>query len=209
MSFTNLLILYTPLPYAVFMVVLYFLSYLRDPLRFMHPHKERGEETWPDVLLALNLITEEQYQQSVQNRRRKVPKGYVLGLSLAVVSPISGWILSLFYPTVIAAAFSLVFQFLLALVVLFVVIIPNLGSTAHVWRKHVSHIGSPKSRLGSRVLHLVELKKPRVSHAAAVVTADQTAQLAAETQLGPGASHEELPSPSTSPALPPPEEVES
>ena len=67
------------------------------------------------------------------------------------------------FPTIIAAAFSLLFQFLLALVVLFLVIIPNLGSTAHIWKKHMSHIGSPKKRLGSRVLHLVELKKQEVT----------------------------------------------
>ena len=89
----------------------------------------------------------------------RFPKGYILGLSLAVVSPISGWILSLFYPTVIAVVFSLLFQFLLALLVLFLAIIPNLGSTAHIWKKHMSHIGSPKKRLGSRILHLAELKQ--------------------------------------------------
>ena len=140
---------------------------------------------WPDVLFRLKLITKEEHQQAVQNRPQKAPKGYALGLSLAVVSPISGWILSLFYTTIIAAAFSLLFQFLLGLVVLFLVIIPSLGSTAHIWKKHMSHIGSPKKRLGSRVLHLVELKK-QVSHSAVVAT-DQTGltRLAAETQLVP------------------------
>ena len=159
MSLTDFLILYTPLSYGVFLVVLYFLSYLRDPLRLVHPHRERGEEMWPHVLLHLKLITNEEYQRIVQHRRRKVSKGYILGLSLAVVSPISGWILSLFYPTVIAVVFSLLFQFLLALLVLFLAIIPNLGSTAHIWKKHMSHIGSPKKRLGSRILHLAELKQ--------------------------------------------------
>jgi len=204
MNLTDFLILYTPLSYAVFLVVLYFLSYLRDPLRFVHPHRESGEKMWLDVLLRLNLITEGEHRKAVQSRPRKLPKGHALGLSLAVVSPISGWILSLFYPTIIAAAFSLLFQFLLALVVLFLVIIPNLGSTAHIWKKHMSHIGSPKKRLGSRVLHLVELKK-QVSHAAVVAT-DQTGltQLATETQLGPGESRKEISGPSTPAALLPP-----
>jgi hypothetical protein len=161
MSLTDFLILYTPLSYGVFLVVLYFLSYLRDPLRFIHPHRESGEEMWPDVLLHLKLITNEEYQKTVQHRRRKVPKGYILGLSLAVVSPTSGWILSLFYQTIIAVVFSLLFQFMFALVFLFLAIIPNLGSTAHVWKKYMSHIGSPKKRLGSRILHLAELKQEK------------------------------------------------
>jgi len=159
MSPTDFLILYTPVFYAVFIVALYFLSYLKDPLRFIHPHRQSGEEMWPTVLLRLKLITEDEYQQSVQNRRRKVPKGYALVLSFAVVSAIGGWIFSLFYSIIMAAVFSLLFQFVLALATLSLVIISNLGNTAHVWKKHMSRIGSPKSRLSSRVLYLAELKQ--------------------------------------------------
>ena len=202
MIFTDFVILYTPLPYVSFLVILYFLSYLRDPLRFRHPHRERGEEMWPDVLCRLKLITEEEHQQAVQNRRRKVPKGYLLWLSLAAVSPLNGWTLSSFvFSTILfAAAFSLLFQFLSALVILFLVIIPNLGSTAHIWKKHMSHIGSPKKRLGTRILHLVELKQAGKKKQVEEVARDR---LTDETHLLPAAKSQELPAgPTTPPALP-------
>ncbi|MDG6907034.1 MAG: hypothetical protein JRN20_14775 [Nitrososphaerota archaeon] len=153
-------ILYTPLPYLVSLVILYFLSYFRDPLRFMHPRKERGQEIWRDALLNLGLVTKEQLASPA--KKRKLPAKYVPALGLAAVQPISGWIVSSFVfssSMLLALAFALLVQFLSATVILFLVVIPVLGSTAHVWRKHVSNLGSPKKRLGSRASHLVDLGK--------------------------------------------------
>lgn len=156
-------ILYTPLPYVVSLVILYFLSYFRDPLRFMHPRKEKGQQIWRDVLLNLRLVTEEQLA-SPKKQKRKIPRSCVLVLGLAAAQPTGGWIVSSFVfssSMLLASAFSLLIQFLSATGVLFLVIIPVLGSTAHVWKKHVSNLGSPKKRLGSRASHLVHLGKKK------------------------------------------------
>ena len=154
-------ILYTPVPYLISIVILYFLSYFRDPLRLMHPRKEKGQEIWRDVLLRLKLVTEQQIASS-KKEKQKIRGSYVLAPSLAVAQPIGGWIVSSFVfssSMLLALAFSLLIQLLSATVVLFLVIIPVLGTTAHVWKKHVSNLGSPKKRLGSRASHLVDLGK--------------------------------------------------
>ena len=153
MNFPSFLILFTPVPYIVFLAFLYFLFYFRDPLRLARPQKEKGHEIWRQVLLTLRLVSEA--QSSSQKKIRKISKDYVMLLAFALVQPIGGWILSSF----LSGGFSLLLQFSSALVVLFFVIIPSLGSTAPVWRKYVSNLGSPKRRLGSRVSHLLELRE--------------------------------------------------
>ena len=161
MNLSLLLIVYTPAPYFVSLVILYFLFYFRDPLRFAHPQKEQGHETWRQVLLMLGLISEAPL--SSQKRKQKISKDYVMLLSLAVVQPIGGWILSssgsFSFSSFLAQGFSLLLQFSSAMVVAVFVVIHSLGSTAPVWRKYVSNLGAPKRRLGSRVSHLPELRE--------------------------------------------------
>ena len=161
MNLSFLLIVYTPAPYFVFLVILYFLSYFRDPLRFAHPQKEKGQETWRQVLLTLGLVSEGQL--SSQKKKRNILKSYVILLALALVQPIGGWILSssgaFSFPSFLDEGFSLLLQFSSAMVVVVFVIIHSLGSTAPVWRKYVSNLGPPKRRLGSRVSHLPELRE--------------------------------------------------
>ena len=82
MSLSDFLILYTPLSYGVFLVVLYFLSYLRDPFRFIHPHRESGEEMWPDVLLHLKLITNEDTSRPFRTDDERFQKGTYWGCHL-------------------------------------------------------------------------------------------------------------------------------
>lgn len=153
-----LLIVYTPIQYLIFTAILYLLTYFRDPLRFVHPHKQGGQELWREVLFYLNLERDETI--SIKSPR-KVSKGLLLFLLLAAASPISGWIVCNFVISSMAlkAALSILFQFLAAVVVLFAFVIPSFGTTAHIWKKHVSRIGAPARRLGSRVLHLSKLKK--------------------------------------------------
>ena len=161
MNLSFLLIVYTPAPYFVFLVILYFLSYFRDPLRFAHPQKEKGQETWRQVLLTLGLVSERQL--SSQKKKRKILKSYVILLALALVQPIGGWILSssgaFSFSSFLDEGFSLLLQFSSAIVVVVFVVIPSLGGTAPVWRRYVSNLGAPKRRLGSRVSHLAELSK--------------------------------------------------
>ena len=167
---TNLpefIILYTPAPYGVFLVILYFLSYFRDPLRFLHPRREGGEWRWAETLLELGLVIPE---ESIlpPTKDRTIAGICGVAISLAAAAPIAG----LFFTTVLFSSSSLastlltigsslLFQFASALVVLFVVIIPRLGVTAHILKKYVSNIGSPSKRLGSRVLHLSDLGQER------------------------------------------------
>ncbi|MCL4518251.1 MAG: hypothetical protein M1587_03545 [Thaumarchaeota archaeon] len=161
MNLSFLLIVYTPAPYFVFLVILYFLSYFRDPLRFAHPQKEKGQETWRQVLIRLGLVSERQL--SSQKKKRKILKSYVILLALALVQPIGGWILSssgaFSFSSFLDEGFSLLLQFSSAIVVVVFVVIPSLGGTAPVWRRYVSNLGAPKRRLGSRVSHLAELSK--------------------------------------------------
>ena len=161
MNLSLLLIVYTPAPYFVSLAILYFLSYFRDPLRFAHPQKEKGQETWRQVLLRLRLVSEA--PSSSQKKKRKISKSHVMLLALALVQPIGGWILSssgaLSFSSFLDEGFSLLLQFSSAMVVLFLVVIPSLGSTAAIWRKYVSNLGPPKRRLGSRVSHLPELRE--------------------------------------------------
>lgn len=161
MNLSLSLIIYTPVPYLVSWVILYFLLYFRDPLRFAHPRKERGQEIWRDVLVSLRLVSEEQLAS--QKKSQKIPTGYVLVLGLAIAQPIGGWILSspevFSYSSFSAVSFSLLLQFLSAVAVLVLVVIPSLGGTAPVWRKYVSNLGAPKRRLGSRVSHLAEVSR--------------------------------------------------
>ena len=155
------LIVYTPIPYLVFTPILYFVAYARDPLRFLHLHKQAGQESWIDVLRYLNLTSKE---YSIVKSKHTFRLGYVLLASLAVATTVSGWIVSMF--TLLSSDFlqvviSLSFQFCAAVTILFVVVIPNCGRSAHIWKKHVSNLGAPKTRLGSRVLHLSDLKEKK------------------------------------------------
>ena len=199
MNLIDFLITFTPIPYFVSVTILYLLTYLRDPLRFIHPHRIRGEEMWTDVLLRLRLATDE--SAPVKNGRR-IPKGYALGLSLSIVAPIGGWLLSsfVFSSMPFEASFSLLFQFLAALLVTFLVMIPSLGSSAHIWKKHISHIGAPKKRRGSRVLHLTELNQKR--NAKEALSNDLASVSEINQELGESETREVLPSPVTPLSLP-------
>ena len=161
MNVSLLLIVYTPAPYFVSLLILYFLSYFRDPLRFAHPQKEKGQETWRQVLLTLGLVSEGQL--SSQKKKRKISKSYVILLALALVQPIGGWFLSssgvFSFSSFLDEGFSFLLQFSSAMTVLFLAVIPSLGSAAPMWRKYVSNLGPPKRRLGSRVSHLPELRE--------------------------------------------------
>lgn len=161
MNISIFFILYTPVPYFVSIMILYFLSYFRDSLRFMHPRREMGQEIWRDVLFNAGLVNNEQLA-SPKNKGRTIARSYVYLLSLAAAQPISGWIVSTFVflsSMLLASALSLLIQFIFATLVFFLVIVPALGSTAHVWKKHVSSLGSSKRRLGSRASHLIDLGK--------------------------------------------------
>ena len=154
---------------------------------------------WTDVLLRLRLATDE--SAPVKNGRR-IPKGYALGLSLSIVAPIGGWIFSslVFSSMLFEGAFSLSFQFLAALLVTFMVIIPSLGSSAHIWKKHMSHIGAPKKRLGSRVLHLTELNQKR--NTKETLSNERANVSEINQELGESETREVLPSPVTPLSLP-------
>jgi hypothetical protein len=206
MNLIDFLIIFTPIPYFVSVTILYLLTYLRDPLRFIHPHRERGEDMWTGVLSHLNLANKE--STPVMNGRR-IPKGYVLGLSFAIVAPIGGWILSsfVFSSMLFEVSFSLLFQFLAALLFTIVVTIPSLGSSAHIWKKHMSHIGAPKKRLGSRVLHLTELNRKR--NTKKTLSNDWASVSEINQELGESETREVLPSPVTPLSLPRGEDVQS
>ena len=154
------LIVFTPVLYLVSIPSLYFVAYARDPLRFLHPHKQAGQESWIDVLRYLNLTKE----STIVKDGRKFGLGYVLFASLAIATPVSVWIatsFSVLSSDFLRAAFSLLFQFCAAVAILFAVVIPNCGRSANIWRKHVSNLGAPKRRLGSRALHLIDLKEKK------------------------------------------------
>ena len=154
-----LALLYTPLGY---LGLLYLVFYFRDLSRFTHPFTQQGGESWGDVLLYLGLITGEQ-----SGERRRTHRGRAIALVVCLVGVMATFVFPLFsLPLVVAFLLLALFQFLCAFMVMRLAIVPSLGRPTF-WRKHLSHIGSPKNRVSSRVLYLekLETKKPIVKEA--------------------------------------------